>query len=120
MAARIGSPLDPAISITDTRGKRQEVQEVRVGNDPVTAFRVPATGDYRLHVANLGFGGGPAFVYRITLSTMPFAVHAFPPGGRIGETREVETYVLTGTTEFRTVKEKVTFPATPGPFLHRG
>ena len=120
MAARIGSPLDPVIAILDARGQRQELQEVRVGNDPVVAFRVPTTGDYRLHVANLGFAGGPAYVYRITLSTKPFAVHAFPPGGRVGETREVETYTLTGTTEFRALKEKVTFPATAGPFLHRG
>lgn len=120
MAARIGSPLDPVIAVTDARGRRQEVQDVRVGGDPVVAFRVPATGDYRLHVANLGSGGGPAYVYRITASTKPFAVHAFPPCGRTGETREIETYTLTGTAEFRAAKEKVTFPATPGPFLLRG
>jgi hypothetical protein len=120
MGARIGSPLDPVIAVTDARGQRQEVQDVRVGSDPVAAFRVPATGDYRLHVANLGFGGGPAYIYRVTVSTKPFAVHAFPPVGRVGETREVETYTLTGTNEFRVAKEKVTFPATAGPFLHRG
>src|SRR5207302_8222080 len=54
MAARIGSPLDPVIAITDMRGQRQDVQEVRLGGDPVIAFRVPRTGDYRLHLANLG------------------------------------------------------------------
>ena len=120
MASRIGSPLDPVIAITDARGQRQEVQEVRAGGDPVLAFRVPATGDYRLHVANLGYGGGPAYVYRITVSTKPFAVRAFPPSGRVGEMCEVETDTLTGTTEFRTTKEKITFPATAGPFLLRG
>lgn len=120
MAARIGSPLDPVIAITDRDGRRQDVREVRVGNDPVVAFRVPQSGDFRLHIANLGFGGGPAYVYRVTLSAQPFAVHAFPPGGRINETREVETYTLTGTDRFRTTKEKVTFPATVGPFLFRG
>lgn len=120
MAARIGSPLDPVIAITDARGQRQDVQDVRVGGDPVVAFRVPATGDYRLHVANLGFGGGPAYVYRITASTKPFVAYAFPPIGRAGETREMETYTLTGTAEFRVAKEKVTFPTVAGPFLHRG
>src|SRR4029450_7664130 len=35
-------------------------------------------------------------------------------------TREVEIFTLTGTTEFRTTKEKVTFPAKPGPFQLRG
>ncbi|MDB5308035.1 MAG: hypothetical protein JWO38_2237 [Gemmataceae bacterium] len=120
MAGRIGSPLDPVVAITDTRGQPQDVQEVRRGGDPVVAFRVPATGDYRLHVANLGFGGGPTYAYRVTISTTPFPVRAFPPGGRAGETREVETYTLTGTAGFRTVTEKVTFPAVPGPFLFRG
>jgi hypothetical protein len=120
MAARIGSPLDPVIAVTDLQGKRQVVQEVRVGGDPVMAFRAPATGHYRLHVANLGFSGGPAYVYRITMSTKPFAVHAFPPSGRIGETRDLETYTLTGASEFRAAKEKVTFPRKPGAFLHRG
>ena len=69
MAARIGSPLDPVVSITDAHGKRIATQEVRVGADPVLAFKAPATGEYRLHVANLGFPGGPAYVYRVTLST---------------------------------------------------
>jgi hypothetical protein len=76
MAARIGSPLDAVIAITDMHDKRQDIDEIRVGNDPVVTFRVPTTGDYRLHVANLGFGGGPAYVYRITVTTKPYA--AFP------------------------------------------
>src|SRR5207253_10662782 len=120
LSARTGSPLDPVIAILDDKGKRMDVDEIRVGNDPVVSFRVPKTGDYRLHVANLGFGGGPAYVYRITMSTKPFAVHAFPPGGRAGEIREIETYTLTGAADFRAVKGKVTLPATPGPFLFRG
>ncbi len=120
MVARIGSPLDPVIAITDARGQRQDVQEVRVGGDPVVAFRASATGDYHLHVANLGYGGGPAYVYRVTVSTRPFAVRAFPPGGHVGESREVEIDTLTGAGAFRTTKEQVTFPSTPGLFLFRG
>ena len=119
-AARIGSPLDPVITITDAKGGRLTVQEVRVGSDPVVAFRAPATGDYRLHVANLGFAGGPAYVYRITLSTASYAPFAFPTGGKAGEKREVEFYSLTGTDSFRVLKEKVAFPQAPGPFRHRG
>ena len=120
MAARISSPLDPVVTITNAGGVRMPVQEVRVGSDPVVAFRVPATGDYRLHVANLGFPGGPAYVYRITLSTTAYAPFAFPAAGRIGETRDVELYTLTGTDTFRVVKEKLTFPDAAGPFRHRG
>ena len=79
MAARIGSPLEPVIVITDLQGIRQEIDEIRVGNDPVVSFRVPANGDYRLHVANLGFGGGPAYVYRITVTTKLYEPFAFLP-----------------------------------------
>lgn len=118
MAARIGSPLDPVITITDGRGLRQDVQQISHGGDPVVAFRVRKTGDYRLHVANLGYGGGPAYVYRITASTRPFVAHAFPAGGRSGETIALATSVLTGTREFKTVLERVPIPNRPGPFLH--
>src|SRR5205085_4381304 len=72
MAARIGSPLDAVVAITDLHDRRQDVEEIRVGDDPVVTFRVPESGDYRLHVANLGFGGGPAYVYRITVTTKPY------------------------------------------------
>src|SRR5207248_5943074 len=41
LAARIGSPLDAVIAITDVHDKRQVVDEIRVGNDPVVSFRVP-------------------------------------------------------------------------------
>ncbi|HEY3789010.1 MAG TPA: hypothetical protein VGL71_09155, partial [Urbifossiella sp.] len=119
-AARIGSPLDPVVTITDMEGKRLAVQEVRVGADPVVAFKAPTAGDYRLHIANLGFAGGPAHVYRITISTAPYAPFAFPNRGKAGDTREVEFYHLTGTDAFHVVKEKIDFPRTPGPFLHRG
>ena len=120
MAARIGSPLDPVVTITNSVGGRVEVQEVRVGGDPVLAFRAPSTGDYRLHVANLGFPGGPAFVYRITLATASYAPFAFPAGGRTSETGMVDLYTLTGTRTLGVVREKVLFPATPGPFRLRG
>src|SRR5439155_7351455 len=89
MAARIGSPLDPAVEIRDKHGRRMMVEEVRVGNDPVLAFRVPADGDYLLQIGNLGLPGGPEYVYRITVSASPSAPFAFPAGGRTGETKDV-------------------------------
>jgi hypothetical protein len=119
MAARIGSPLEPVIAITGPQGNRVEVDELRVGTDPLFSFRAAADGDYRLHVANLSFYGGPAYVYRITLTTGPYAAFAFPPGGRAGTTSEVEVFTPTGTGTFGASKEQVTFPARPGPFHFR-
>jgi hypothetical protein len=119
LAARIGSPLDPVVEITDLKGRRMEVEEVRVGTDPVLAFRVPTTGDYRMSVANVSFHGGPQYVYRITASTTPFVAYAFPPAGKAGETREVQLHTLTGTGSPIAVKERIAFPAVPGPFRLR-
>jgi hypothetical protein len=44
--------------------------ELRLGSDPLLAFRVPSGGDYKLLVSNVSFHGGPAHVYRITLRTI--------------------------------------------------
>jgi hypothetical protein len=120
LAARIGSPLDPVVEITDLKGRRMAIEEVRVGTDPVLAFRVPVTGDYRVSVANVGFQGGPSYVYRMTVATTPFVAYAFPPGGQAGETRELQLYTLTGTGTPHAVKERIPFPASPGPFRLRG
>jgi hypothetical protein len=120
MAARIGSPLDPVVTITDAAGARLPVQEVRVGADPVVAFRAPAAGDYRVHVANLGYPGGPAYVYRLTLTAAPHAPFAFPPAARAGAAIDVDLYTLTGGDGFRVVRERVAFPERPGPFRLRG
>ena len=120
LATRIGSPLDPVVEVTDHKGRRMEVEEVRVGSDPVLAFRVPATGDYRVSIANVNFHGGSQYVYRMTVSTAPFVSFAFPPGAKAGETREVQLFALSGTGVPRAVKERVTFPAVPGPFRLRG
>ncbi len=120
MAARIGSPLDPVVEITDAKGKRMDVEQVRVGTDPVLAFRIPATGVYRVSIANVSFHGGPQYVYRMTVSTEPFVASIFPPSAKAGETREVEIFTLTGTGTRRIQKERVTFPTVPGPFRLRG
>lgn len=119
-AARIGSPLDPVVTVTDANGARLAVQEVRVGADPVVAFRAPVTGDYLVHVANLGYPGGPAHVYRLTLTTAPHAPFAFPPAARAGAALDIDLYELTGGDGFRVVRERVAFPERPGLFRLRG
>src|SRR5205085_7425334 len=95
----------------DVAGRRLPLQEIRVGGDPVVALRVPADGDYVLNIANLGFHGGPEYVYRMTLSTSPYVPFALPLGGRAGETREFELFALTGTDQFRSWKQMIRIPA---------
>jgi hypothetical protein len=121
MASRIGSPLEAVIELRDSRGRKLSGDDVRVGNDPVVGFRIPEDGDYSLLVSNLGVGGGPEYVYRVTVTTSPYAYSAFPAGGRAGETRAVEFLTLTGTGTPAVLKQNVTFPKNDGkPFWYRG
>jgi len=79
-AARLGSALDPVVQIFDTAGHRIAAQKLRVGTDPVLAFRAAETGEYRLMISSVTSRGGPAFVYRVTVSTSPFLRFAYPAG----------------------------------------
>jgi hypothetical protein len=120
MARRIGSPLDPVLELRDARGHRLTGDEVRVGDDPVLGYRIPADGEYSLMVANLGFGGGPEYVYRITVSSAAYIYSAFPTGGRSGESREIEFLALTGVGAPQVLKERVSFPTrAEGLFWYR-
>src|SRR5262249_2849445 len=110
-AVRLGSPLDPIVEIQDAQGRRQATEEIRVGSDPELTFRVPVSGEYRLLVANLNFQGGPQYVYRITISSSPYVLFAFPPGGQAGKAAAVELFSLAGGGVLRNLREAVTFPA---------
>src|SRR5205807_4238606 len=72
LASRLGSPLDPVIEVQDSRGRHVPLQTVRVGNDPVLAFKASTNGDYLLNIAHVGVRGGPEYVYRMTLTTTPY------------------------------------------------
>jgi hypothetical protein len=67
-ASRLGSPLDAVIEIRDPEGGRATVSEQRVGCDPIVTFRAAQSGWYTLMIANLGYYGGPEYVYRATLT----------------------------------------------------
>ena len=112
-AARLGSALDPVVELHDAQGRRLQVEEFRIGSDPVLALRIPAKGEYRLLVSSLNFRGGPQYVYRITVSTVPYVRFAFPPGGLAGTTGTVELFTLSGAGPLRSRPEQVTFPAGP-------
>lgn len=109
-AARLGSPLDPVIEILDARGRRQAGEEIRAGSDPVIAFRVPATGTYRLLVSNLSFHGGPQYVYRITISAAPYVTFAFPGGGESGKSGPIDLISLSGSGTRGHLRETINFP----------
>ena len=121
VAARLGSALDPVVQIFDPAGHGIAAQELRVGADPVLAFRADSTGEYRLMISSVTFRGGPAFVYRVTVSAAPFLRFAYPAGGQVGTTETIGFYSLTGDGRFQTLPQTVSFPPTTGVFqTHHG
>lgn len=79
-ASTLGSPLDPRLEIFDAHGRK--LAESRDGLKLV--FTAPADGDYSVKVTDVRGDGGPAFVYRLTLTTGPAVEQFFPLGGRRG------------------------------------
>lgn len=119
-AARLGSFLDPILQVTGPDGQRVTVDDLRIGADPVIAFRAAVSGEYRLIVANVTYRGGPSYVYRATISTAPLVQFAFPPGGRSGTNRTVAFFAPTGSGSRRTISEDVQFPDFVGEFWRPG
>ena len=119
-AARLGSALDPIVEVFGPDGHRVVADDVRIGADPVLAFRAPTTGEYRLLVSNVTFRGGPSYVYRITLSTAPLVRFAFPPGGQAGATRDIDFFALAGDGSLKMLRQPVSIPAALGEFWMSG
>lgn len=116
-AARLGSALDPLVQVVGPDGQRVIADDVRIGADPVLAFRAASSGEYRLLISNVTFRGGPSFVYRVTLSTAPLVRFAFPSGGQVGSTRAIDFFALSGDGTPRILRDNVTFPAALGEFF---
>jgi len=117
LAGRLGSRLDPIVELLDESGNLLDVQEVLVGIDPVLAYRAEKSTDVILRISNVTHHGDPSYVYRINVTTKPFAHFAFPAGGQAGAKRQLDFYTLTGDGTYQVQKKTVTFPAgQPGEF----
>jgi ribosomal protein L40E len=64
--------------------------DFRSDPDPLIYYEVPADGEYVLTINEALFRGRESFVYRITVSELPFVTSIFPLGGRAGEPLKVE------------------------------
>jgi hypothetical protein len=93
-AARLGSPLDARLEITDSRGRKLAEAIGNPANEARLSFTAPADGTYQVRIHDINFGGLQTFVYRLTLGTGPHVAAVFPLGGKRGETARFE---LSGT-----------------------
>jgi hypothetical protein len=114
-AARLGSPLDARLEVLDPHGKRLAENEA-FGPDPFVRFTAPADGKYQIRIQDAASGGGPAYVYRLTLTDGPYVDRAYPLGGRRGSKVRLE---LTGQGLPRGPVEIALPVDGPADFLHR-
>jgi len=81
--------LDTTLTIYDATGQVVARNEDFHTLDPFLAFRPKSAGEYTAEVREVGFGGGDAAVYRLTLGSVPWVTSLYPAGGRRGESVEV-------------------------------
>jgi hypothetical protein len=84
----IRSPLVAKLEVVDVKGTvlAQSGSRAALGCDVSVRFTAPADGTYHVRIADARGQGGPAFVYRLTMTTSPVAESVFPLGGKRGET----------------------------------
>ena len=84
----IGSPVVPRLVVLDSTGTEltESGANAVVGFDASLRFTAPADGVYHVRIGDARNFGGPAHVYRLTLTTSPVVEAVFPLGGRRGAT----------------------------------
>jgi hypothetical protein len=68
VAARLGSPLDAHLEVRDAQGRRLAENDDAFGADPFIQFTAPKDDTYEVRIRDIGFKGGQAYVYRLTLT----------------------------------------------------
>ena len=111
MARRIGSRLDPVISILDRNGRPLSTQRHHMGNDPVIAFRAPEAGTYYLQVKNVSFHGDLAHVYRINMQKGKFVRYCHPLVAQQGRTQSFSLTALAGDGTLEKIEQSIAVPA---------
>ncbi len=79
-AASLNSPLVPKLDILDAKGTvvAEEMRHACVGTDGSVKFTPTAAGKYRVRVTDARTQGGPAYVYRLTVTTDAVPAFHFP------------------------------------------
>lgn len=89
---RLGFPVDPILQVLSENGTVIDQVDDDHGFDPLIAFEAPADGTWLVRVfgfpaapnSTIRFAGGADYIYRLTLTTGPFANHSLPPALQTG------------------------------------
>jgi hypothetical protein len=79
-AKSLKSPLSPRLEVLDAAGRvlAENMVHAVPGADESVKFTAPANGLYRIRISDAKAQGGPAYVYRLTLTAAPVPEFQFP------------------------------------------
>jgi hypothetical protein len=83
---RLGAPMDGLLQVASAAGFVLAENDDAPDRDPLLAFQAPADGTYLVRVfafpaepdSRIGFSGGDAYIYRLTLTTAGYLDHVYP------------------------------------------
>jgi hypothetical protein len=83
-AARIGSPLDSQLELLDAQGRVVAENDDHFGADSFLRYTATEDGKYRIRIRDVNRRGGPAYVYRLTVTADAYVDRIYPLGGKRG------------------------------------
>ncbi|MBA4191742.1 MAG: hypothetical protein C0467_27495 [Planctomycetaceae bacterium] len=93
LASSIDARATPMIEVFDTTGRKLAVNRNYRDSDAVADVILPEDGDYYVRLFQFAYqGGGPDYVYRLTISTGPWIDAVFPPIVEPGKPSQVTLY----------------------------
>lgn len=103
------------LKLYDANGKELAYDDdFRFNPDPLLYFEVPEDGEYVLTINEALFRGRESFVYRISVSELPYVTSIFPLGARAGEPVKLE---MNGWNLEKTTMAPPPKDAKPGKYL---
>lgn len=99
-ARTLGSPVDAMLRLLDPAGAEVAFGHDHAGLDPLLVYRATKPGTYTLQLsgfayppaADVRFTGAKTCVYRLSLTTGPYALYAFPHGLRRGASSSLHLF----------------------------
>lgn len=83
--------FQPVVCLYDADGNELAYNDdFRFNPDPTMYFEVPEDGEYRLSIHDAIYRGREDFVYRVTISQLPYITSIFPLGGHVGQPVSIE------------------------------
>ncbi len=85
--------FQPVLAVYNADGKEVAYNDdFRFKPDPTLMFEVPQDGEYRFSITDAIYRGREDFVYRVTVSELPYVTSIFPLGGTVGVEPTIEMY----------------------------